>query len=399
MPQGIRAMSMLQRLAAVVITALVAAQFTDAARAEAPLTLEEVATLRERKQNPGQIIRAAKERGRCFAIDEASRNRLKELGFTPTAIAALAKSKEVAPPAAPDPAPAGGDGDVVPPDDPEVAQIDRIVREAVANAGVQLAAWEGQRCRVFGGPGVPPEFVADARQLEAAVTAAFPRAFVAGIDKRAVNVVIVATRSEFGPLLEAVAKAGENNGVRYANEDGRTLAQVGAGKPALYLRGLTTMCLEGCMPDHARRTVAHSIGYHALEHVGRQRAGDALANGFGNITEAMLFKTPGTTVAGGYADREVGGGGGWPEMVRQRFAEQRIQGLERTLAGSFASMEMPDYAEAWSLTDLLCTAPDKFAAAVAAMRGGTEPRQAIVEAYGLGEEAIVGKWRERATGR
>lgn len=382
------------------VTAIMAAQVANASRAEGPLMLDEIADLREQKQNPGQIVRVAKERGRGFPVDEAARKRLQELGFTPTAIAALAKVKEEIPPAAPNPAPDVAAGEAaVREHDPEVDQIDRIVKETVADTGVRLTAWEGDRCRIFAGPGVPPEFAADARQLEPRFAAVFPRSFVTGIDRRTVNVLIVATRSEYAQLLASAARAAENNGRPFVWEDGRSLEEVGKDKPAIYLHGFTTMCLEATTPEHARRTAAHSFGFHALEHASRHRAGDALTNGFGNVTEVMLFQTPATTVAGGYADRQVGGAGAWPELVRRRFAEQRIHGLERTLDGNFASMEMPDYAEAWSLTELLCLAPDKFVTAVAAMRGGDQPVKAIVDAYGLDEAAIVTKWRQRAAAR
>lgn len=386
-------MSVRARLTVVLLIVLAVAQVAGTIRADGPLTLDEIAALRERKQNPGQIVRIAKERGRGFAVDEAARERLQSLGFNATAIAALAKAAEKAPPGGAGPA----QDAVAVADDPEVDLVDRIVKETVAKTGVRLTAWEGDRGRVFSGPGVPPQFVADARQVESRLAAAFPRSFVAGIDKRAVNVVIVATRSDYALLLEALARSGEANGRSFMNEDGRSLQELGKGKPALYLPGLTTMCLESTPPEHARRTVAHALGYHALEHVSRRRAGDALAGGFGNITEVMLFQTPGTTVAGGYADRELGGGGGWPDLVRQRFAEQRIRGLGPTLGRDFATMEMPDYAEAWSLAALLCTTPQKFAAAVAAMRGGTDPLKAIVAAYGGDEAAITREWQRLAT--
>lgn len=385
------------RLSVVLTAMIVAAQLVGTTRADGPLTLDEIASLREQKQNPGQIIRVVKERGRGFPIDGATRKRLQELGFAAPAIAEIAKAKEVA---APDPALAvAAAAAPARENDPRVERIDRIVKEAVAKAGVPLTASEGERGRVFSGPGVPPQFAADARQVEGQLVATFPRSFVAGIDKRAVNVVIMANRSDYVQLLEALTRAGESNGVQYTNEDGRSLVQLGVDKPALYLQGLTTMCLEGATPDHARRTVAHAVGYHALTQASSDRAGDALAQGFGNVTEVMLVKSPGTTVAGGYSDREIGGAGGWPELVRQRFAEQRIRGLGRTLAGNFSTMEMPDYAEAWSLTDLLCAAPDKFAAAVAAMRSGAEPLKAIVDAYGMDEAAITGKWQQWAATR
>lgn len=390
-------MSVRAAVSLAVLVVIMAVHLAATVCADEPLTLDEIASLREQKQTPGQIIRAAKERGRGFPLDETARERLKELGFNATAIATLAKARETDPPAAP--APAAGDHGDAATDDTQADVVDRIVKEAATKAGVPLTASEGDRSRVFSGPGVPPQFAADARQVESRLAAAFPRSFVSRIDKRAVNVMIVATRSEYGNLLDAVAKAGENNGVRYANEDGRSIKEIGAGKPALYLRGLTTMCLEGAVPDHVRRAVAHAVGYHALEHASRGRAGDALAGGFGNVTEVLLFGTPGTTVAGGYAERDVGGAGAWPDLVRQRFAEQRIRGLGATLDRTFSTMEMPDYAEAWSLTALLSMAPDKFAAAVAAMRGGTDPLPAILDAYGVDEVAIVKEWQQRSMAR
>lgn len=385
-------MAIRRRPSVFIVMSLTAACLAGVVRGEGPLSLDEIASLRDKKQNPGQILRVAKERGRSFAIDDEVRKRLLELGFTPPAIAVLAKVKELEPPKAEVAA------EVVVPaeNDPETDRIDKIVAQSVARAGVLLTASECGQGRVYGGPGVPAEFAADARQIGTQLTAIFPKAFIAGIDKRAVNVLIVATRSEYSKLLDAVSQAGEANGVRYGNQEGASLQELGAGKPAVYVQGLTTICLEGTPPEKSRRALAHAMGYHALRHVSRGRCGDALAGGFGNVTEVMIHKTPGSTVTGGYSDRELAGDAAWPQLVRQRFTENRIRDIGTTLAGTFAGMQMPQYAEAWSLTTLLCMAPDKFATAIADMRGGAEPTQAVISAYGVDEKAIVAEWQRRA---
>jgi len=355
--------------------------------ADEPLTLDDVAALRAERQSPGEILRAAKQRGRGFTLDDAARERLKSLGFSNPTINALAKVDEVD--SAADAAEvAGGDA--------EAEAIDRIVTGAVAEAGVRFTVVGGARCRVFSGPGVPPQLAADARQVEARLAAALPKSFVAGIDKRAVNLLIVASRSEYAKLLGAVSGAGESNGMRFATDDGRGLEQLAGGKAALYLPGVTTICLEAATPEQARRTVAHAVGFHALQHASRRQAGDALASGFGSVVETLLFNTPSVTVAGGYADREVGGAEAWPLAVKQRVIDQQIRGLAATLGRSLATMEMPDYAECWSLTAVLARDPKKFAAAITSMRDGAAPLEAILAAYGKDEETLVMEWQQAA---
>lgn len=376
-------------LAGVVLAALLGLHAV-AVAADEPLTLDAIATLRAERQSPAEILRAAKRRGRGFPVDEAARERLKSLGFSSSTIAALAKLDEV------DPDPSAGGEATAAGADAEAEMIDRIVTGAVAEAGMRFAAAGGARCRVFSGPGVDPQFAADARQVEAQLAAALPKSFVAGIDKRAVNVIIVASRSEYAKLLEAVSRAGESQGMQFTTDDGRGLEQLAGGKAALYLRGFTTICLEAATPEQARRTVAHAVGFHALQHASRRRAGDALASGFGSVAETLLFKTPSVTVAGGYADREVGGAEAWPLAVKQRFTDRQIRGLAATLERSLATMEVPDYAECWSLTAALGRDPKKFAAAITGMRDGATPLEAILAAYGKDEEALLQAWQQAA---
>ena len=108
-----------------------------------------------------------------------------------------------------------------------------------------------------------------------------------------------------------------------------------------------------------------------------------------------MFEQPSIMVTSGYVDptRQLAGGGlSWADMVRQKFAQRPIRSIQDVLAYSTETMEVPQYADAWSFTSALTSAPDIFAALVLEMRNGEEAWPAIQKLYDVDAETALVKW-------
>lgn len=365
--------------------------FAAVAAAE-PLSLDAIAALRADRTAPPAILTRLRSAGRSFELDEAARRRLGELGFSPRQVEAVGKAKlvEHAPGVEPGPAAAPGAVERTPADEAVLQRHEAVVKRAVELApGMTIV--DAGHCRLVLGAGVPPLIVEDTRKLEGLVGRSFPPAFLAAVDRRGVNVAVCSGESEYAAWIKALATALEEAGYQIDAGD-MSFVDRARRSPSISVDGITSLRLAGRPPEESRRNVAHAFGFHALKQLTRGGCGDALQGGFANVTETMLFGSPATTVNGGYAEREVGGGA-WQQEVRTRQATGRASGIPELLTGSFEVMEFPQYAECWSFVSLLCSRPDKFLSLVNELRAGAAPLAGVTKAYEADAVSLANGWK------
>jgi len=370
---------------------------TAVAAAAEPLSLDAIAALRADRAAPPAILARLRAAGRSFELDEAARQRLGELGFSQRQVEAVAKARLVNPAAGVDPEPAAGPGaiDRTPADEALLQRQEAVIKRAVELAPGMTIVDTGH-CRLVLGSGVPPTIAEDVRRLEGLVGRSFPPAFLAAVDRRGVNVAICSGESEYAGWIKALATGLEEAGYQIAAGE-MSFEDRARRSPSISVDGITSLRLAGRPPEESRRNVTHAFGFHSLEQLTRGGCGDALQGGFANVTEAMLFGSPALTVNGGYAERELGGGGGaWLQEVRMRLAGGQASGIPELLAGSFAVMEFPQYAECWSFVSLLCAQPEKFLRLVRELRQGAAPLAAITEVYEADAVSLANGWKGAA---
>jgi hypothetical protein len=365
-----------------------------------PLSLDTIAEMRANRTTPLVILRELRARGRAFDLDESAREQLGELGFSRRQLAVIDKVERVestedeGSDGAAEAGPAAASIELSPEDTARLERIDRIVTQAVKAAG-GITVVETARARLLLGPGVPPALADDARKLEQLLAKTFPGPLATGIDKRGVNIAVFLGQSEYTDWIKALEKAFTDNGVGF-NNDGMSFEQRALSAPAVYLDGITTMRVTG-QPEDARRTVVHAAAFHGLGQLTRRHCGDALQSGFANVAETMVFGGPSITVAGGYAGREIGAANAsWAQMVKQRFADGTADTVGQVLGCTFDVMEVPQYAECWSLATVLCMKPEQFSQLVLDLRGGGQPLAAIETIYESTEAALTEGWKALA---
>ena len=365
---------------------------------EPPLSLDAIVEMRANRTTTLLILKELRARGRAFDLDEAAREKLGELGFNRRQLAVIDKVEraEGVEEEGGDEAAAAGPAaiELSPEDTARLERIDAIVTQAVKAAG-GITVVETARARLLLGPGVPPALADDARKLEQLLAKKFPGPLATGIDKRGVNIAVFLGQSEYTDWIKALEKAFTDNGVGF-NNDGMSFQQRALSSPAVYLDGITTMRVTG-QPEDARRTVVHAAAFHGLGQLTRRHCGDALQSGFANVAETMVFGSPSITVAGGYAGREIGAANAsWDQMVKQRFADGTADTVGQVLGCTFDVMEVPQYAECWSLATVLCMKPEQFSQLVLDLRGGGQPLAAIETIYESTEAALTEGWKALA---
>ena len=365
---------------------------------EPPLSLDAIVEMRANRTTTLLILKELRARGRAFDLDEAAREKLGELGFNRRQLAVIDKVEraEGVEEEGGDEAAAAGPAaiELSPEDTARLERIDAIVTQAVKAAG-GITVVETARARLLLGPGVPPALADDARKLEQLLAKKFPGPLASGIDKRGVNIAVFIGQSEYTDWIKALEKAFADNGVGF-NNDGMSFQQRALSSPAVYLDGITTMRVTG-QPEDARRTVVHAAAFHGFGQVTRRHGGDALQSGFANVAETMVFGSPSITVAGGYAGREIGAAdASWAQMVKQRFAAGTADTVGQVLGCTFDVMEVPQYAECWSLATVLCMKPEQFSQLLLDLRGGGQPLAAIETIYESTEAALTEGWKALA---
>jgi hypothetical protein len=366
-----------------------------------PMSIEEVEAQRQKRVALMTVFRAIKTRGRTFDLDEATQERLKEAGFTDRLITALESIEKVGGSTAPDDAtatePAAPDEKkpaglkIEAQDEARLATYERVVKTTIQECGLRLATADSDHTRLIGmGPVIGP-FLGDVKKLEAILDKKFPEPIASGVDRRGSNIAIFANKSEYAAWTRTLLKVCPEQGIQV---DGQNLLETALNAGSFHLGCVYSMCLESMAPEEARRKVAFCVGFQTMMQLTRKKAPDALQTGFGNITEVLMFGSPSVTVWSAYSGGQQGAGpgGGWAQVVRNRFAQRQINSVLQVLGYTVDAMEPPQYAESWSLATLLASAPDRFGKLVLALRGGEEALGSIQKIYEQDEPTLLKTW-------
>lgn len=279
----------------------------------------------------------------------------------------------------------------------QFSRTEHVVKDAIKLTGFEIQVVDTDHTRLVLGPGVKGPFANDVKRLETLMDKRFPDAIAKGVDRRDAHIVIFGTTSHYERWIRCLVQAYEKRGSQFeVGQFGKTVVQRALEAPAIYFKGVASMCLADVDMPRAQRMTAHAVGYHHMNQLTRYTAPDALVGGFANVTEVMLFRTPGTTLKSGYADREVKGDTNWAAIVRQRFAAGEIESVDKLMTYSFDSMQLPRYAESWSFVSLLCLKPALFQEAVLGMRAGEKPMPTITSAFNMDRSKLLKLWHRYA---
>jgi hypothetical protein len=143
------------------------------------------------------------------------------------------------------------------------------------------------------------------------------------------------------------------------------------------------------------RTVAYNLGYLYMQGVTHNQAPAALLSGFGSVAESNFDGNPQVMLGvATYADTHLPGRSGnrWLGLLKPTFAAGRADSIEQLLVNGIGAMEEIQYAEAWSLTQLLANDPPRFSRLVGEIRDGKDAVEAIRTVYETDHKQLELQW-------
>lgn len=360
----------LPRIALTCVTTAFGVSEVAAAR---PITVLEIEFLRQGGTSPEQVIEIIKQRGLSFAVDAAIEARLTAAGFDvqqidqiknlPKPGAKPANEPAQDPKPGVDPPAAGAKpADDAPPlqlepgVDAMFARIDDQITRTMKDCGLQIERHPGKHITLIASKAIGQKFLKGVSTLEEKIKNRFPEPIASGVDRRAANIALLETRPEYEYWVKSLFKVLRQDGFRFENvAEGDAEARM-LKSSSFFLKGVYSMCLEGMPEERQGRGVAYAVGFQYLRQLARYKAPDALACGFGNITEVMMFGTPTEMVMSGYMERQLGQAAvPWASIVRDLSARGKLRSVQNVLAYSTDSMQLPEYATCWSLASVLAT--------------------------------------------
>ncbi len=378
--------------------------------ANGPVTWDDIRDLKRAKKTYTEIVRAMQDRGLAFTIDSLEERRLRVYGFTRRHIAEIRKigvkvtnihSGGDATKFKPDltPLPPIEPARLKLDDDTEAAhrrlanQVDRIIEASE----ILIRKTPTVHVTLIANKEITDRYLPDIGRLERKIRKTFAEPIASGVDRRAANIVLLENRYEYEKWTRALFKTIQDDGFEFQVEDPAKQALTGK---SFLIQGIYTVCLAKMQSDEARRRVAFAVGFQYMRQLTGFNAPDALATGFGDVTEVMLFKHPTMMVQSAYNHRKLAGTSRiWTQLVQDRFAQGKVASVQNVLAYSMGSMTPPEYATAWSLTSYLASKPDKFAAIVKALPNSNDAWMTISRIYGADEAAVLEAWRAFAAAR
>ena len=411
------------RIARYLVVALVALSLVSALQAVAdedgPLSLDDIRHMRRGRVGIKQVADAIEQRGLSFDVDDQAAKKLRGIGFSAKQVAGL-KEKYGPAGGTEHQGVAGGGAAAAKPDgegkkggkqpgqprgkprvldaqaEAEYAAMAERIEKISKTSGVPVKPHKTRHTTIVANPRVAAMFVPDVDKLEKLISTRFPEPIASGVDLRANTIALLETRYEYENWIKALFKVHEEEGAKFKGQD--PLGGALKGK-AIFVPGIFSLCLEGMPVEEARRSVAFGVGYQYFRQLTGIKSPHALQTGFGNLAEAMMFREPGTLVLSGYTDRRIDGAPQrWGDLVRQQFAQGKIVALADVLAYSTDAMQLPQYAESWSFTNLLASEPRNFADLVTKLGAGVPAATAISEIYGVNEKQFWNHWKKAVAG-
>ncbi len=295
--------------------------------------------------------------------------------------------------AAAEPAPGEPPLQLEPQVDALFARIDNQVTRTMKECGLQIERHPSQHVTLIASKAIGQKFIKGITALEEKIKDRFPEPIASGVDRRAANIALLETRADYEYWVKATFKVLKQDGIRFNAVAEGEFEQRMLKSSSFFLQGVYSMCLEDMSDDQQGRGVAYAVGFQYLRQLARYKAPDALACGFGNVMEVMMFGTPTAVLMSGYMERRIDRAREpWARIVRARFAQGKVRSAQNVLAYSTDSMELPEYATCWSLAGVLATNPKEFAELVVALRTGENAWEEISRIYDVKEAKFVATW-------
>ncbi len=403
---------------AVVVPLLFSAAIADAR----PITFLEIRFHKSQGKSHDEIVKIIKDRGLSFKIDATMKGRLGKLGFNDEHFEALKRLEK--PGAKPeDPSPRGEKPDNQKPAKPDAAKPDAAkpddapkleigprfdamfgrtenqVERTMKQCGVDLQRNRTKHITLVAAKDTAAKFLPLISKLEGKLARRFPEPIASGVDRRAANIALLKTRPEYEYWVKTLFKVLREDGVMFQQVAEGDIESRMLKSSSFFLRGVYSVCLEEMSDERAGRGVAFAVGFQYMRQLSRYEAPDAIATGFGDLAEVMAFGSPTVMVTSGYTERELAHGiTPWAQIVRELFAARKIASVQNVLAYNTESMEVPEYATAWSLVEALATNPDKLAKLTTELRNSAvAPWENLRQVYGqpdkpLEEQAFLKIW-------
>jgi len=404
-----------------VLLGLAAATFTLAAAEppaqSGPITLDDIRALRRERQNFKQIMDQIQQRRLGFVVDEPTERKLRTMGFTLKMVAQLkgmqaaadvpvaaagdqpgaAAGAGPARPEEPADKPVGARRVLTPAAEQEYADTAERVKKIVALSNSAVQRHVTPHITLLANPKIAAQALPILEQVQKLIAARFPEPIAGGVDYRGSNIALLESRYEYENWMKALVKVHQESGLKFQSQDPlKAMLQ----SDSVFVQGLFSVNLQGMDAEAIRRRLAFSVGFQYMEQLTGNHAPAALRTGFGNLTEVMMFREPTVTVLSGYTDRRLGAQrASWVDLVRQKFAANKVASVANTLVYTTGTMTLDQYAEAWSLTEFLATAPQNFAELVVELEKGTDAATAIENIYGLKDDALLKRWTQFVQGK
>jgi len=387
------------------------------ASAEEPITLDEMRALRKERKRPHEILKIVEERGLAFSIDRPTERKLKYLGFSRRQLTQL---KDIADrqaedtlndaePSGPekrrdealeengqdlglDPPQTEEEGDR--PTDPFVRIVDKEIKQIIEKSGTGVETEEGKHTRLIGKRKLLTKYIPVVKRWEEKAEKRFPDPLGGQIDRRGVNIALFESKYHYQRWVQAMFQVFEEEGVEFNDPDPAKRAMKTS---SFFVRGIFSAYIADDSPEVINHRIVFGSAYMGILQLSQDNIPDALATGFGNLAETMMFNDQFITVQSGYIDRDLKRDRKtWPERVQSQFKLNKIASIQNVLAYTTRSMQLPQYAEGWSLLSLLAQDEDKLVQLVGRFAKNEDAYEALSEVYEIDDQKLLKRWRRYA---
>ena len=364
-----------------------------------PIALSAVKGMVDAGQSPQQCIEAMNERGVRFRLTTTAKRNLKSWGFDDDQlglIGQIVRGEKL------DLNPAPGDGAGEKKEYPvgyaytqgQHAAEKRRVERAIDASTLNYKRIELSRVTLYCSEARARKLAPVLKKLEADLIKRFPDYLTNGIAPASSHIVIVDGHSEWSQWVNACFTSYEQDGIKFTfGRDGEDPRE-SLGKSAGYvLRDLHAIHADRQNGDEGvSRQATYAVGDLMMRRAGGKDQPDGLYTGFGNLSEAMVHKTP-SVMLYSYEKRDLKQAEPWTRVVAQRLKNKVVETPSYPWGRSTDMMTPANYADCWSYVSTLAMQPEKLSAAVELMASGDKKmHEAVQEVYQLEDRQLMQAW-------
>lgn len=366
-----------------------------------PLTFKDLQRMRAQKQTADQIVEAAKEKGLAFDVDDAMKRRLLRMRFSADQVNTLQEIYDN--PEAFKAVPGVGDAaadkrDINPeaktgPRMPDAAQdrYQKMAEDILSLSGVGYKPTQTHRTTLWASDATTKSHAPDIIKIQQLNADNFGGLFKKGLDPRSAHMVICDTQYDYEKVVDALFDVMEKNRMRFEGDGIKDMAMRAA---AFSTSWISIMNREKTYDaDRSKRMAVYGIGKMYMYQLTEGKCGVGLQSGFGNYCEATIFKLPGCTSAGYGSGQNQNKPQRWDTvMTKLKRANEIDQPVKILDSYTLPEMEIPQFAQAWSLTTLLAQAPKKFEEVTVKIRDTGSKSGSVFEVYNADSNKLYQVW-------